>query len=59
MQGEFRKLGIYIVRYADDFVLMGRKINGKVIARIEDIFRRMELELSKEKTRLKQARISV
>ena len=56
MQGEFRKMGIYIVRYADDFVLIGREINEKVIVRIENIFRRMELELSKEKTHLKQAR---
>jgi group II intron reverse transcriptase/maturase len=55
MQGEFRKLGIYIVRYADDFVIMGRKITDKVITRIENIFGRMELELNKEKTRIKQA----
>jgi RNA-directed DNA polymerase len=56
MQGEFRKLGVYIVRYADDFVLMGRKISDEVIAKVENIFKRMELELNKEKTRLKQAR---
>jgi RNA-directed DNA polymerase len=37
MQGEFRKMGIYIVRYADDFVLIGREINEKVIVRIENI----------------------
>jgi RNA-directed DNA polymerase len=55
MEGVYRKNGIYIVRYADDFVLMGKEITSKVKKRIEEIFSRMELSLNKEKTQIKQA----
>jgi len=50
--GEFRKAGIYIVRYADDFVLMGRKLTEEKLGKIEKLFERMELKLNKEKTRM-------
>lgn len=56
VQSEYRKLGVYIVRYADDFVLLGKGITEEVQKRIEKLLGRMELKLNKEKTRLKQAK---
>ena len=50
--GIFQSLGIKIVRYADDFVLMGRVIPGVVITRLKGLLDRMELTLNEEKTKL-------
>lgn len=52
----FHKLGIEMVRYADDFVLMGREIPDKAIRLLRDLLDRMGLRLNAEKTRLKQVR---
>lgn len=56
--GIFEKLGIKIVRYADDFVLMGNKITQEVINNLKHILNRMELVINKEKSKIINARLS-
>ena len=51
----FSKCGIKIVRYADDFVLMGRRIPKAVIEILEQILERMELKINVEKSELVKA----
>ena len=51
----FQKYGCSIVRYADDFVIMGKTITEQVKTKLEDIIQRMELSLNYEKTRLVDA----
>lgn len=48
----FWKHGIKIIRYADDFVLMGRAIPSEVIDRMGNLLNRMGLKLNEAKTRL-------
>ena len=43
---------VEIVRYADDFVLMGRRIQGSVIEALNYLLKRMGLQLNDEKSRL-------
>jgi len=43
---------VHIVRYADDFVLMGKKIEKSVLNALSTILDRMELTLNVDKTRL-------
>lgn len=50
--GEFKRIGVKIVRYADDFVLMGRRIPKHLLLKLEHVLCRMELKLNKEKSRL-------
>jgi RNA-directed DNA polymerase len=45
------KNGVHIVRYADDFVLMGKTLPKQVIEKLESLLHRMGLTLNKEKTR--------
>ena len=52
----FSKLGVKIVRYADDFVLMGETLTEEVTARLKDLLGRMELTLNETKTREIDAR---
>lgn len=47
----FSKIGVKIVRYADDFVLMGNHLSESVISKLENLLNRMELTLNEEKTR--------
>lgn len=47
----FAKMGVKIVRYADDFVLLGSSINDAVMERIKGLLHRMGLSLNEEKTR--------
>lgn len=47
----FKRMGIKIIRYADDFVLMGKQIPETIIQRLKEILRRMELEINEEKSR--------
>jgi group II intron reverse transcriptase/maturase len=47
----FGKNGISIVRYADDFVLMGKTIGKEIRMRLETILERMGLTLNQEKTK--------
>lgn len=45
----FYKSGIKIVRYADDFILIGKKMSDEIIQKLMDILNRLELELNEEK----------
>jgi hypothetical protein len=47
--------GIRIVRYADDFVLMGKTLPIQIIERLKIMLQRMGLSLNEEKTRLLDA----
>jgi len=51
----FYKLGIKIVRYADDFVLMGERITSEAIDKLKEVLQRMGLTLNETKTRQIQA----
>lgn len=53
-RSEFARAGIRIVRYADDFILLGGHISDKISAQLESILTRMGLRLNKEKTSRKQ-----
>jgi RNA-directed DNA polymerase len=53
--GIFYKQGIKIVRYADDFVLMGKRIPKEAIDKLGSILSRMGLRLNEQKTRHIQA----
>lgn len=46
----FHQAGIKIVRYADDFILMGERITRQAKERLEDILKRMGLKLNETKT---------
>ncbi len=48
----FGQNGIRIVRYADDFVLMGKRIPAPAIKYLKRILERMELTLNEEKTKV-------
>lgn len=52
----FTKAGIKIVRYADDFVLMGKTLPKEIIEKLESLIARMELSLNKIKTKEINAR---
>ena len=51
----FYKLGIKIVRYADDFVLLGKKLTEEAMEKLRSILARMGLKLNEQKTRKLQA----
>ena len=50
------KQGVKIIRYADDFVLMGRTLSKEVIERLTSILDRMGLKINETKTRKIDAR---
>ena len=50
--GVFQRNGVKMVRYADDFVLMARKIPVECLDYMNGMFRRMKLKLNEEKSRL-------
>ena len=50
--GIFQRNGVKMVRYADDFVLMARKIPVECLDYMNGMFRRMKLKLNEEKSRL-------
>ena len=52
----FGKYGIKIVRYADDFVLMGKTLQEEVIERLKSLLQRMGLTINETKTRQIDAR---
>lgn len=54
--GFYAKRGVKIVRYADDFVIMGRYLDTEVLQRINSLLTRMGLILNKEKSRMIDAR---
>lgn len=47
----FKKLGIVMVRYADDFVLMGRTLKAEAFNRLKALLHRMGLTLNEEKSK--------
>jgi RNA-directed DNA polymerase len=49
--GIFRQSGIEIVRYADDFILMGKAIPAYILEKLNHILSRMKLSLNHEKSR--------
>lgn len=52
-EGKFAKAGIRMVRYADDFVLMGRqRYSPQIIGYINRILDNMGLKLNREKTKI-------
>lgn len=53
--GAFLKYGITIVRYADDFVLMGRKIPEHCLSYLHGMLEKMELTINTEKSHLVDA----
>lgn len=52
----FQKNGIKIIRYADDFVLIGHQISEAVLAKLFSVLGRMELVLNEEKTKIVKAK---
>jgi group II intron reverse transcriptase/maturase len=52
MSGKFARYGVEIVRYADDFVLMGRHIPAKVLEYLISMLGRMKLSLNAGKSSL-------
>jgi RNA-directed DNA polymerase len=55
-QSLFSKHGVKMVRYADDFVLMGRMLPEEVIDKLKSLLHRMGLSLNEDKTRKLDAR---
>lgn len=55
-RSNFARAGVKIVRYADDFVLMGRYISNSLIGQLKDILERMELRVNETKSHIVQAR---
>jgi RNA-directed DNA polymerase len=55
-QSLFSKHGVKMVRYADDFVLMGRMLPEDVIKKLKNLLYRMGLSLNEGKTRQLDAR---
>lgn len=55
-QSLFSKHGVQIVRYADDFVLMGKELPKEVIEELKTLLQRMGLMLNESKTRHIDAR---
>ncbi len=47
----FTRLGVSMVRYADDFVLMGKTLTEEVIQRLKDLLHRMGLRLNEDKSK--------
>lgn len=50
-KGLFKRLGIVMVRYADDFVLMGRTLEKAGIEKVKELLDRMGLKLNEEKSK--------
>jgi len=47
----FKKLGIVMVRYADDFVLLGKTLKAEAFNRLQALLTRMGLTLNEEKSK--------
>ncbi len=52
----FQQAGIKIVRYADDFVLMGEQITQQAKEKLQELLSRMGLQLNETKTRQIEAK---
>jgi hypothetical protein len=53
--GLFAKYQVKMVRYADDFVLMGQKIDEKCLCKLREVLNRMELAINEAKSKLIKA----
>lgn len=53
--GAYKAFGVNIVRFADDFVLMARKMPKEILERFHALLRRMELTINAEKSRMVNA----
>jgi len=51
----FKQSGVKIVRYADDFVLMARKIPKECLEKMNQMFGKMKLKLNEEKSKMVKA----
>ena len=49
--GTFQRLGVKIVRYADDFVLMSNDLKEEALTKLKGLLTRMELRINEDKTR--------
>jgi len=56
--GYFDEQGIKLIRYADDFILMGERIGQETLGRLKEYLDRMGLRLNTEKSKLIVARES-
>jgi len=54
-KSHFSKTGVVLVRYADDFVLMGRKLGKASLDKLRQLLSRMGLTLNEEKSKLIKA----
>ncbi len=54
--GYFSKRGITMIRYADDFILMSKRINQESISMIHRYLNRMDLFINTEKSKLVNAK---
>ena len=52
----FQQAGIKIVRYADDFILMGKEITQEATGKLRELLARMDLVLNETKTHQVKAR---
>lgn len=52
----FKRIGIKIIRYADDFILMGNQIPDNILEYVTHILKRMGLKLNTEKSRKVKAK---
>ena len=53
--GIFKKSGVKIVRYADDFVLMAKEIPKECLEKVNRMLGKMKLKLNEEKSRMVKA----
>lgn len=56
MNGYFANLGIRMIRYADDFILMSHEIKQEAISKLHGYLERMELTINEEKSKMVNAR---
>lgn len=55
-EGYFARMGIRMIRYADDFILMSKHLNQETIDKVHGYLERMELTINTEKSKVVQAR---
>lgn len=56
LKSMFSQNGVKIVRYADDFVLMGKRIGEQIEEKLKSLLNRMGLSLNEKKTRTVEAK---
>jgi len=57
-KGYYRKRGITMIRYADDFILMSKYMNREAVKKVQRCIERMGLSINTEKSRLINAKES-